>query len=486
MSALLTLSLCAGLVFYNTTVATSLETPITQSLHLSASDVPLFVSITALATAPVVLLAGAVSDRLGRKSALIGGLLVLAIGSLGVGIVSPVWAVLAFRAIQGLGAGFIVVVSLAMASVSLGEERRPLAIAIYSSVIMLGLLAGSVLGGVAAAGGGTSWRWAFLGLGIVAVAAIVPCRSLLDEATMGAPADRRNRRLDFLGALFSILALGGIVTGITEGDVWGWSSWKTLLAIIAGLAFGVLLFVYEARRRGGLFDPRVFRSRTFTLSSLHVIVELAWAIGASVYVGLIFEVDLKMSPVHAGLAYIPMTGVAALMMPIIGSFTRKVGVRRLLMCAGVCGTAGYAYALLTVDSGGLEYAKLLPALVLLGLGQACAAPSQATAMLEAVPVEHASEGSALNASALQIGAAIGPGVVASIFSARYPELVGQAMAAVHAPGGSMAQLPGLLGDAFASATRPAAIAMAALAACGFVIATGISSKKKGEMRTPED
>lgn len=455
--ALAVLASTVFLVFYNTTVATSLEKPVAASLSLGAGGIALFTDITALLAGPLILLAGHLGRRLRGRTALAGGIALLAVGSAGTALSGGLAEGVVFRALQGAGSAFIIVITLALGSRALGPGRRGLAIALWTTGVSSGLAVGPIAGYAAAAAGGDSWRWAFGGLALAAAAALAAC---LLWAPRDEPGTRREPgRVDWAGAVLSVLALAGIVTGITEGSDWGWGDGKTVGCLAGGVVLLAGFGWLESRVSGGILDLSPFRRRSFSLASAVVVLQLTWTIGAYVYVGLVLGPGLHAGTLQTGFLYLPMTGVPIVLVPLVGRIVDRAGFRPLLIVSGLCAIAGLAECQLVMESGGAGYGAIVPGLVLLGVAASFAAPVQSAAVLEGVPAELAEQGSAINSAGVQIGSAIGAGLVLSVFTSRFGP---------HA--------------AFAPAIRPAVIAMVAVACCCVLVASGISTAQIRSVR----
>lgn len=223
-----------------------------------------------------------------------------------------------------------------------------------------------------------------------------------------------------------------------------------------------------------------FRRRSFSLAAAIVVLELTWTIGSFVYVGLVLGADLHVGLLEVGLLYLPMTGTTVLLIPLVGRILDRVGFRPLLVLSGLCAGAGFLQVQFTAGNG--TYGPIVPGLVLLGIGAALAAPVQSAAIVEGVPGELAAQGSAINAAGVQVGAAIGAGLIVSVFGSRYGPLAAHAARLAHALGPHNPRAGAAMHDAFAIAVQPAVIVLVVVAFGCAAVAAGISTAEIRSVR----
>jgi MFS family permease len=414
----LILALAPFVVFVNVTGITAIEETIGKGLNLNGPSLTMVVNITSIATAPLILFSGHLADRFERKRIYLWGCALFALGSLGAALSTGLVLMLVSRAIQGFGAGVVTALSLGLIAHLLGEKHRGLAIGFWGSGVGLGLALGPVLGATIAGAANLSWRYFF---GLLAAATLVLL--VLTLASIPSAVHRFNtdrKRIDFVGALLAAFGIVGVVTGVTYGGSWGWANASTLVAIFGGLALIIIFAIYETRRPFGVTRISAFKIPSYSLAGLVTVVNLMVVIGVFVYVGLQLQVNLNITSIREGLYYLPFSALVLLLSPLFGRLVDRFGPRPILLFVEIAAAMGLLYFAFLIPADNGHYSLLLPALVLLGLAAAGGAPATSTTLVGTRPRSEVGEASAINGTLVQIGSAIGAGVVIAIFSSQYP------------------------------------------------------------------
>ncbi|MFF0593013.1 MFS transporter [Streptomyces antibioticus] len=405
-STLLTLCACV-LVAQSMVAAINLLIPQlgSSSLHPSSAEVLWTVDAYVIVFAGLLVPAGAVGDRYGRKGALLAGLALFAAGAATSALATAPAVLIAGRGVSGAGAALITPATLSILVHLAGPERRAQALASWTLSLGLGGMAGNLGGGLV--GQYLSWRALF--------GAMVPLAALLALAvlvTTPRTARAPGGRPDPAGTLLLTAGLVAVLFGVIEGPGHGWTSPDILLAFTAGALLIALFTVHALRSPAPLFDPRVFRSPRLRATTLGMATGF-FGLFALFFVNSQYLQEVKgYGPALTGVAIVPLiVGMAvvpklaarwsARPRPVIGSGLALIGVGLLAASTAGPGTPYPLYAcwLLVISAGtGLS----MPALTL--------------GVVAALPARQAGLGSGLGTSAREIGAALGVAVAGTVLA----------------------------------------------------------------------
>jgi EmrB/QacA subfamily drug resistance transporter len=423
-----------------------------RDLHATQTQLQWIVDAYALVFSGMLLLAGALGDRIGRRPVLLAGLVLFA-GAAGAALfASEPDALIAVRAVMGLGAAAIMPSTLSIITTVFPADERERAVSIWAGVAGASALLGLLVSGALLEA--FAWHSVFAFSSILGIVALVAAARL-------APDSRADRsRLDVAGGTLSALGLTALVYGIIEGPERGWTDGVTLAAFAAAILLMGAFVAWELRRDEPLLDPRLFRIPGFGAGTLSITAQFFAFFGFIFVILQYVQFVLGYSPLLAGIALAP---IAVLMMgisPRVPRLLERFGPARvgpiglLSMAAGfvVFSTAG-------VDSG---YWLLLGGLVLLGAGAALATTPATTAIVSSLPPAKQGVASAVNDAAREVGGALGIAVLGSALTDRYQG--GVAGAVAHAPGVLAARAHDALPAAIALAEQLGGSRGAALAA----------------------
>ncbi|MFD4632312.1 MFS transporter [Streptomyces sp. NPDC058284] len=418
--------------------------PIAEDLGADAQDIQWIIESYILVFAGLLLTAGSLSDRFGRRRVMIVGLALFGAASLLATVAQNPEQLIAGRVLMGVGGALIMPSTLSILITVFDDEERRKAIGAWSAVAVVGLVGGPVLGGVLIAH--FWWGAVFLMNVPVAGLAIVAALVLMPESK--GPA----RKADPLGMALSMVGMTALVWTIIESAKTGLDDMGTqaslALAVVALVAFGI----WETRTASPMVPLSLFRNRVFSGASFSLVL-LTFANGGLMLVLTQYlQFVLGYSPAKTGLAFAPMA-VATLVFNGIGAtLGNRIGNRPMTAVGLAVIAAGFgALASLPSDAG---FGMLAAAMVLIGVGGGLAMPAATAALMSAVPAEHAGVGSALNDTVQQAGAALGVAVLGTVLSSTYTD----AMPA-SAPAGAGHSVPDAL--ALAATTGDSALATAA-------------------------
>jgi EmrB/QacA subfamily drug resistance transporter len=418
---------------------------------------------------------GKLGDQLGRKRVLQSAVVLFLVGSGLCGLAGSMTELIAFRAVQGLGAGGLIVLVQATVGDIVSPRERGRYQGLFGAVFGVASVAGPLLGGVIV--DHLSWRWIFyvnLPVGLVALAVI--------GATLPAASARSRPAIDYLGAGLLAGALSAIVlVASLGGTMWKWGSAQALLVAAAGVALLGVFLVVERRAREPVLPISVLRDEVFRIAgSLSLIVGFA-LFGSVTFLPLFFQTVFRASPTGAGLRLIPLMGGLVLTSIASGRVISHTGRYRLFPIAG---TGVMTVGLLLLSRLDVTTSPAAADVYLLVLGLGLGMVMQVLVLAVQNAVDYSVLGAATSGVTLArgVGGAIGAAVFGTIFSSRLRvELHGAlhgALGAQVAGGGRLtgAQVGGLPAsvrlayeNAYVHALRPVFLVAAGVGAVGFAL-----------------
>ncbi|HEU0075918.1 MAG TPA: MFS transporter [Dehalococcoidia bacterium] len=404
--------LCLSLLIVsldNTILNVALPT-LARELDATGSELQWMVDAYVLVFAGLLLAAGALGDRFGRRRALFTGFAVFALGSVGAAVSTSTHTLIAMRAVMGLGGALIMPATLSILTNLFPPMERPKAIAFWAGTVALGVPSGPILGGWLLEN--FDWGAIFLvNLPILAVAAVAGSVLIAESC------DEGQKPLDPAGALLSVAALGVLVFSIIEAPSSGWGSARTLvLFALAAVLLGAFVR-WELRRPQPMLDMSLFRKPSFTGAALAIALVFFSLFGSLFFLTQYLQFVLGYGPLAAGVRMTPIaiglivgTALSTRLRPYLGT--------RVVIASGLVTTAAGLAVLATIsDTSG--YGIVLVALVIAGFGMGHASAPAIDSMMGAVPREQAGVASAVNITTRPVGGALGVAVLGSILSTAY-------------------------------------------------------------------
>jgi MFS family permease len=367
-----------------------------------------------VALACLLLPAGAIGDRYGRRGALLAGLLVFALGSAAPALLHSPVQIIAARAVAGLGAAFVMPATLSLLTVAYPKEDRVKAVGIWAGTAGCGAVFGMLGSGVLLAF--WDWRAIFLALGAGGLAIFALA------CTVGSSRDHAAPRIDAPGAILIGAALAIGVAAILEAPDRGWSDPLVWGGLVAGAVIAVAFGFVEFHRRQPLLDVRLFADPGFTTGVASIVVLFGATFGFF-YVGMQYVQQIMgYSPLMTAVAFMPFMVPLAICSALSFWYVPRLGLRLVI----VVGTALMAVGFVSMHALGLHtsYLELAwPTLILsAGIGF-CTAPTTA-AIMAAVPDEKQGVASAVNDASREMGGALGIAIAGSILAGRYSDDLG--------------------------------------------------------------
>jgi EmrB/QacA subfamily drug resistance transporter len=422
---LLTMCFALAMAMLDNTVVNVALPSISEDLHAGVSGLQWIVDGYVLAFASLLLTGGILGDRYGRKKTFIIGLSVFTLASLACGLSQSTQQLIAFRAVQGIGAALLLPGTLSIITVTFPPHERARAIGLWAGFSGLALALGPTVGGYMVEHIG--WESVFflnVPIGVTAfVVALATVRESVSEI---------ERRLDIPGLLLGTSALFCVTYALIEANQLGWSD----PLIVGGLVgFGVLttaFLIWEMRNPHAMMPLRFFRIPAFSAGN---------AVAFSVSLGLFatfffFSLYLQLirgySPFEAGYRFLPMTLAIILTAPAAGRYAQRHG-SRVPMTYGLTLAGGALLVLgltMHVDS---SYWYILPAFVLMGHGLGATMAPMTAAVMNSVGPQRAGLGSAMTNTSREVGGVLGIAVLGTILTTRLKDAFAPALSALRLP-----------------------------------------------------
>ena len=319
--------LASGVASYDAYVVNVAVPAISRHFGASVTAIQWTLTSYLLAVAALLLVAGALADRFGRRRVLGIGLCVMIVSSILCASASSIDALIAARAVQGIGAALVVPTSLALLNGTLRESDRARGIGVWAGISTLATTVGPYAGGWLV--DHASWRWVFLlNVPLILLALVALHRVPETSGT------RRSLSLDVAGALLASLGLGGLIYALTDGAGSGWTSARILIAFIVGGLALVALLPVERRRREPMLRLSLFSSRQFDAINAATVLFYGALSAAGYLIVIQLELKLGYTATQAGAALIPSTVVFLFLAPFSGALVQRIGPR-WLMVAGI-------------------------------------------------------------------------------------------------------------------------------------------------------
>ncbi len=421
------LVLCLSLlvvVIDNTILNTALPT-LARVLHAGTSSLQWITDAYTLCFAALLIPAGALGDRYGRRRSLLGGLAVFALGSVVAAFASGTGMLIGARVVMGFGAAFVMPATLSILNSVFPPKERPQAIAAWSAVTGIGIVIGPTLGGLLL----SHFWWGSIFLINVPLVAVALAGVML---TVPETAESSGHRLDLLGTVLIGGALVAIVDAIIEAPDRGWTGAVTLAEMAAGLvALGIFAW-WELRAAHPLVDLRIFTSRAFSTAAAAVTVIFFALFGSLFVLTQYLQLVHGYSPLSAGLRALPFALAIGAMSPLSPILAKRFGTR-LVIPAGM---ALMGAGLLDLSTVGVHtsYPPIAVAVAIMGAGMGMVMAPASTTIMTTVPAHQAGAGSAINDTIREVGGALGIAVVGSLAAAVYRSRLTHVLVAGHAPG----------------------------------------------------
>jgi EmrB/QacA subfamily drug resistance transporter len=408
---LATLCLAAFTINLDTTIVNVTLPTLVRELNASTRQLQWIVDSYSLVFAALVLAAGSMSDRLGRKSALLTGLGIFGLGSaIGTQATSPA-QLIAVRAMIGLGAAIIFPATLSiLTNVFTQRSERAKAIGLWGAMTGLGVAAGPISGGWLL----EHFWWGSVFAALVPVAAAVAALAIVFVPTSRDP---KTPRLDVMGLVLSTAAIGALVFTVIEAPEVGWMATRSLAGFAAVAALLTVFVRWERRVPQPMLDVELFRNLRFSAASGSVTISFFALFGFIFMVTQYFQFLKGYSPFSTGLRLLPVAFSVAVASVLGTKLAVRVG-NKLIVSMGLA-SMGAAFLWISTASAATPYLQIVGQMILLGTGMGLTSAPATEAIMGVVPKEKAGIGSAINDATRELGGTLGVAVIGSVFASLY-------------------------------------------------------------------
>ncbi len=393
------------LMLDNTVVNVALPS-IQRDLHASLAALEWTVNAYTLTLAVLLVTGGRLGDIFGRRRMFLFGVVVFGLASLAIGFAPSDGFLVAFRAVQGVGAAFMMPATLSIITQAFPPEQRGTAIGTWAGVSALALAIGPVVGGFLTEY--VSWRAIFFINPPIAVIAV----AVTLFATHESRDETVDRTVDYAGIAAATIGLTALVLALVEANSWGWGSARVIsLLVVAAIALPLFVLI-ERRVKAPIVNFAFFKSRTFLGANL-VAFLISFAMFAQFFfLTLYLQNILHYSPLETGVRFLPSTIMIIILGPLAGRLTDRVGSRPLMTLGLITVSISLAIeSRLTVHSG---YGLLLPGFVLMGLGMGLVMSPMSTAAMNSVDRTKAGAASGLLSMIRMVGSTFGVAVMGAL------------------------------------------------------------------------
>jgi EmrB/QacA subfamily drug resistance transporter len=399
------------LVSLDTTILNVALPAIQEDLHCSVSGLQWTLDAYTIVLASLLILAGSTADRVGRRRVFLLGLVLFTGGSALCSLAPSLDWLIAFRMAQAVGGCMLTPVAMAiLANVFPQPRERARAIGVWGGVVGISMAAGPILGGVLVQTAG--WRSVFWLNVPIGLAALLLAARFVPESRAPRP-----RRLDPVGQLLVIAALGTLTYAIIEAPGRGWTSPVIVACLLSAAVASIALVPYETRREDPLIDPRLFRSAPFSGATVMAVCAFT-ALGGFLFANTLYlQQVLGLSALDTGVRLLPMAVLSLICPPLAGRIVGSRGPRIPLLLAGAGMAAGGMLAIPATRAGDRSDILLYAAYALFGLGFGFVNAPITYAAVSGLPRAQAGVAAAIAATSRQVGAALGIAVTGATIAA---------------------------------------------------------------------
>jgi EmrB/QacA subfamily drug resistance transporter len=419
----------------NTVVNVALPS-IQRDLHASLSALEWTINAYTLTLAVLLVTGGRLGDIFGRRRGFMIGVVVFGVSSAVIGLAPNGEVLVAFRAIQGIGAAFMMPATLSIITQAFPPEQRGTAIGTWAGVSAMALAIGPVFGGFLTQS--VSWRAIFFINPPIALIAI----GVTLFATRESRDETVDRTVDYPGIATLTASLTALVLALVEGNAWHWGSAR-IVVLFAIAAVGLIAFVaIELHSRAPMVDFGFFRSRSFLGSNVVAFFVTFAMFSQFFFLTLYMQNVLHYSPLQSGVRFLPSTILIIITGPIAGRLSDRIGPRPL-MTLGLLIVAGalLLQSGLTVHTG---YGLLLPGFMMMGLGMGLVMSPMSTAAMNAVDRTKAGVASGTLSMSRMVGGTFGVAAMGALVTAVGRAKINSALPSV--PGSVRSALESALGS----------------------------------------
>jgi EmrB/QacA subfamily drug resistance transporter len=379
-----------------------------RSLGASIQSLEWTVNAYVLSYAVLLLTGAALGDRIGRKRAFIGGLILFTAASAASALAPSTGLLITARAIQGIGGAIVTPLTLTLLADAFPPEKRGLALGVWSGVSGIAVALGPLVGGAAIQI--ANWHWIFwINVPVGLILAPVAARYL--EESHGP-----ERGLDLRGLGLASAGLFGLIFGLIRAQTIGWGSLEVLISLVAGAVLLVAFIAAELRAEDPMLPMSFFANRGFAVTNVVSLAMYFGMFGSIFFLGQFLQNVLHNTPFHAGLKLLTWTGATMIVSPAAGILSAKYGSRPFLVAGLILQAAALAW-LDGIMSLHMGYLSLIGPFIFGGAGMALVFAPAAAAVLASVRTDQAGQASGATNAIRELGGVLGIAVLSTVFTA---------------------------------------------------------------------
>ena len=445
---LLALLMAALLINLETTMVNVALPTLIRELHATDTQLQWVVDAYNLVFAALLLTAGSLSDRFGRKGWLLAGLAIFGVASVVGGLTTSVGALVAARALMGFGAAMVFPPTLSLiTNVFTDRKERAQAIGLWGATIGIAVATGPIVGGWLLQH--FSWSSIFFAMG--PVAAVTFAMVALTVPTSRHPMDGR---VDLPGFVLSAAAMGLIVYTLIEAPTYGWASGRSIAGYVGFAVLAAAFVIWERRVEHPMLDVAIFKNLRFTAASASVAIAFFGLFGFSFLIVQYFQFLHGWSALATGVHLLPIAfavGVGS----IVGTKLAVKAGSKLVVSLGLLMVTAFYIWIALVNNPTTSYSVIAAQMVLGGLGMGFTTAPATESVMGAVSLSQSGVGSAVNDSTRLVGGTLGVAVIGSVFTSVFSNDIGRHLSATAnaAFGGTIRESAGA---AFAVASKVSA------------------------------
>jgi EmrB/QacA subfamily drug resistance transporter len=441
---LLALCLAAYIISLDVTIVNVALPSLVRQAGATTTDLQWVVDAYNLVFAALVLVAGSLSDRLGRKGMLLAGLGVFGAASLAGSLAVSTGQLIGARAVMGLGAAMMFPATLSLlTNIFTARRERAAAIGLWGATTGVGIATGPIIGGWLL----EHYWWGSVFLFMVPVAAGV---AVLAAWAIPTSRDLRAPKTDWRGLILSAAGMGVLVLGIIQAPDWGWGSARTIGTLAAGATLLAAFAVAEARTGQPMLDIALFRNPRFTAASGSVAIAFFALNGFIFLMTQYFQVVKGFGPLGTGVRLLPVAGSVAVASVTGTRLAVRIG-NKIIVGGGL---SLFCAALLWIStvSQATPYGVIAAQMIVCGTGMGLIQAPATEAIMGAVPKHKAGVGSAVNDATRLFGGTLGVAVIGSVAASLYASRL-TAMLPAGLPARAITAARGSVGGAVIAAQR---------------------------------
>ena len=369
--------LASAMAFIDGTALNVVLPALQKDLNASGADLFWLLNAYLLMLASLILIGGAMGDKLGRKKIFMLGILIFIIGSAACGFAPTVILLIVFRIIQGIGGALMIPGSLALISSSINEKERGKAIGTWSAFTTVVTIGGPIIGGALADAG--LWRYIFFINVPIGIAALLMLAFRVHESVD----ENKDHALDFVGAATIAVALAAITFGFLRFPSLGFNNWQVYLSLIIGVVLLIVFLFIEKKSKHPMMPLALFANKTFTGANLLTFFLYAGLGAGMLFLSLNLVQAQHYTQLQSGLTFLPFTLLMVTIARFAGNLADKIGARFLLIAGpAVAGIGLLLLSFVDQTNGAKDYwTTFFPGIFVFGLGMSfTVAPLTSTVM----------------------------------------------------------------------------------------------------------